>query len=383
VTRKVIYVAIVRLTDKMAADWHIDFLIEKGVRVEYWDIVALLREEHSEHGARNPPWLQVFRTFDEVEERLRLPENRAAFFVMLVSYTGRLARIFRLLSKYDCRMVKFASGALPQDPAFKWRKIVAWLATPGRLTQEIAARLKAAALRRLKLVKPFAITFAAGAVPMSADNYSARVVPINFFDYDRYMEAGAGHSGELVQGRYAVFLDSNLPYHSDLAFCGYRRIDPLAYYGSLNRFFGLLECAHGIRVVIAAHPRANYDSATFEGRPIYRLATAELVRHAEFVLAHTSTAISYAVLYRKPLVFVYTAGMAAAYEHWFIREMRCFADYLDATCCNVDAAAEAQGLAVRPVNQASYERYKYNFLTSPQSQDTPTQEIVWQEIHAQ
>ncbi len=382
-TRKVIYVAIVRLTDKMAADWHIDYLIERGVQVEYWDIVALLREEHSEHGARNPPWLHVFRTFDEVEERLRLPENRAAFYVMLVSYTGALARIFRLLSRYDCRMVRFASGALPQDSAFKWRKIAAWLATPVRLAQEIAARVKAASLRRLKLVKPFAITFAAGEVPMGADNYTARVVPINFFDYDRYMEARAGRGGVLVQGRYAVFLDSNLPYHSDLEFCGYRHIDPLAYYGSLNRFFGLLERQHGIRVVIAAHPRANYDAATFEGRPIYRLATAELVRDAEFVLAHTSTAISYAVLNRKPLVFIYTAGMAAAYERWFIREMRCFADYLDAAICNVDAAAETERLAVRAVNLASYERYKYEFLTSRQSQDTPTREIVWREIHAQ
>ena len=380
---KVIYIAAGRLTDKVAADWHMDYLMERGVCVEYWDIVALVREEHAERGARKPQWLHVFRSFDELEARLRLADNRTAFYVMLISYIGRLTRVFRLLSKCDCRMVRFASGALPQDPAFKWRKIVAWLVTPGRLAREITARLKATALRRLKLVKPFAITFAAGEVPMSADNYTARVVPINFFDYDRYMEAKTDRGNELVEGRYAVFLDSNLPYHSDLAFCGYRHIDPAAYYASVNRFFGLLERKHGIRVVIAAHPRANYDAAAFEGRQIHRLATAELVRNAEFVLAHTSTAISFAVLNRKPLVFIYTAGMAAAYERWFIREMRCFADYLDAPVYNVDSATEAQDFAVRNVNPDSYERYKYNFLTSRQSEDTLTREIIWREIHAQ
>ena len=119
-----------------------------------------------------------------------------------------------------------------------------------------------------------------------------------------------------------VFLDINLPYHSDLAFCGRPQIDPVAYYRSLNRFFGLLEREYGIEVIIAAHPRADYDRTTFEGRQIFRLVTAELVRDAEFVLSHTSTAMSYAVLNAKPLIFIYTDAMAAVYQRLFIREMR-------------------------------------------------------------
>jgi hypothetical protein len=135
-------------------------------------------------------------------------------------------------------------------------------------------------------------------------------------------------------------------------------------------------------VVIAAHPRANYDESLFEGRAIYRLATAELVRDTEFVLAHTSTAMSYAVLNGKPLVFIYTAGMAEAYEKWFIRELRCFADYLDAPVYNVDEVREGREVALRPANRPRYERYKYNFLTSPLSENTPTEEIVWRELQA-
>jgi hypothetical protein len=382
VIKKVIYVSVVRLTDKMASDWHIDYLIERGVCVEYWDIVALVREEHTERGARNSEWLRVFRSYDEVAQRLRLPENQDAFYVMLISYTGRLTQIFRLLSKYDCRMVRFASGALPHDPVYKWRKVAAWLATPRRCALEISGRLKAAALRRLQLVKPFAITFAAGEASMTRSGDTTKVVPINFFDYDRFIEARS-RDRRLVNGRYAVFLDSNLPYHSDLAFCDLPRIDPVGYFRSLNRFFGLLEKAHGVRVVIAAHPRADYHDAIFEGRQIHRLATAELVKDAEFVLSHTSTAMSYAVLNCKPLLFIYTDGMAAAYERWFIREMRCFADYLDAPLYNVDQIHDARQVAVTQVNQACYERYKYTFLTSRQSESTPTHEIIWRELHAQ
>jgi hypothetical protein len=382
-THKVIYVSFVRLTDKVAADWHIDYLIERGVCVEYWDVVSLVREEHAERRAIVPGYLRVLRSFDELEALLRLPDNRAAFYVMLISYAGRFTRIFRLLSKYNCRMVRFASGALPEDPGYSWRKIAAWLLTPGRFASELCGRVKASALRKLKLVKPFAITFAAGDASMANNTDTVKVVPINFFDYDLFVKAKADGARRLVPGRYAVFLDSNLPYHSDFALCGYQQVEPVGYYRSLNRFFGLLERDCGVSVVIAAHPRADYDNATFQNRQIHRLVTAELVRDAEFVLSHASTAMSFAVLNVKPLVFIYTDGMAAAYQHSYLRAMRCYADYLDAPIYNVDEMSDARQVATRQISLSRYERYKYTFLTSPQSESTSTQEIFWQEIHAQ
>jgi hypothetical protein len=380
--RKIIYVCFGRLTDKMAQDWYVDCLIENGMTVEYWDIVALVRKEHSERGALYPGYLHVFRSIGEVEKALQHPENKDAFYVMLITYVAQFMQIFRLLSKYDCRMLYFAWGAMPQDPAYKWRKIFAWLSSPYMCAKEIVNRSKALALRRLKLVKPFEITFVAGDALLAANSYSAKVVPINYFDYDHYVNVRDKGNARLVSGQYAVFLDINLPYHTDLEFCGYSKIDPVDYYHSLNRFFGLLEQQYGIRVVIAAHPRADYDSTAFEGRQIFRLVTAELVRDAEFVLSHTSTAISYAVLNAKPLVFIYTDAMATAYQQTFIREMQGYADYLDAPIYNIDAARDAHQVFPKPVNQERYERYKYDYLTSRQSEDTPTHEIVLREIQS-
>jgi hypothetical protein len=380
--RKVIYVSFTRLTDKVSDDWHIDFLVSRGVTVEYWDVVSVVREEHSERGSMNPDYLRVFRSIAEIERELCIPANQGAFYVMLIPYSAQYARLFRLFSKFDCRMLTFASGALPRDPVYKWRKFSAWLGNPHSLVRELANRSKAAALRKLQLVKPFAIAFVAGDTLMASNLNASRVVPINFFDYDRYVKARNDSGTRVVAARYALFLDSNLPYHTDLAICGLRRIDPVSYFRSLNRFFDLLERKTGIAVVIAVHPRADYDSKIFGGRQIYRFRTAELARDAEFVLSHTSTAMSYAVLNCKPLAFIYTDGMADAYEDNFIREMRCFADYLDAPIYNVDVDDTANSFALKNVNLESYKRYKYGFLTSNQSENTSTQEIFWREINA-
>ena len=378
--RKVIYVCFGRLTAKMARDWYIDYLIEKGVTVEYWDVVSLVREEHSEQGEQSPGYLHVLRSFNDVERMLRMPENRDALYVMLITYVARFARVFCLFSKYDCRMLYFAWGALPHDPVYKWRKLAAWLSTPYACVREIINRSKSIALRKLKLVKPFQIAFVAGDALMAGDSYASKVVPINYFDYDHYVRTKVAGTPRLVADPYVVFLDINLPHHSDLEFCGRPRIDAAGYYRSLNRFFGLLESEYGIRVVIAAHPRSDHDSATFEGRQVLRLVTADLVKDAEFVLSHTSTAMSYAVLNAKPLVFIYTEAMAAVYQRLFIREMRTYADYLDAPIYNIDEVSSARQVAVKRVNLRRYERYKYDFLTSRQSENMPTQEIFWREI---
>jgi hypothetical protein len=380
--RKIIYVCFGRLTDKMARDWYIDYLIEKGAAVEYWDIVSLVREEHVERGEQNPGYLHVLRTFGEVEALLRRPENRDALYLMLITYIARFTRIYRLFSKYDCRMLTFAWGALPHDSVYKWRKIAAWLSTPYLFAKEIFNRSRAIAARKLKLVKPFEIAFVAGDALMAGDNHALKVVPVNYFDYDHYVKEKADGEQRLVADPYAVFLDINLPYHSDLEFCGRPQIEPARYYRSLNRFFGLLELEYGIKVVIAAHPRADYDTTTFEGRQTLRLVTAKLVKDAEFVLSHTSTAMSYAVLNAKPLMFIYTDAMAVAYQRSFMREMRTYADFLDAPIYNIDAVSGAARTAVRQVNLKRYERYKYDFLTSRQSENTSTQEIFWREINA-
>jgi hypothetical protein len=143
-----------------------------------------------------------------------------------------------------------------------------------------------------------------------------------------------------------------------------------------------LERGHGVEVVIAAHPRADQNSASFAGRQSFRLVTAELVRDAKFVISHTSTAMSYAVLNAKPLIFIYTDAMAAVYQRLFIREMRTYAEYLDAPIYNVDEIHCARQVAVKKINCRSYERYKYDFLTSPQSEHMSTQEIFWNAINA-
>lgn len=378
-TEKVIYVSFVRLTDKMSRDWYIDFLIGKGVKVEYWDIVALVRDEYNEANAKETDYLRIIRTYDQLEAMLRLPENKNAYYVMLASYLDAGIRLFRMLSKYNCRMLVLDWGAMPDRDMQRLRRPSLSISGLLRLAKRIYYRVKGIAYRKLSLVKPFDIAFVAGRALMTENYYANRVVPINLADYDHYKKAKA-EGGRLVAGRYAVFLDVYLPYHADSEFAGGQTVNPQAYYAALNRFFGLLEVKFGVKVVIAAHPKANYSEEQFQGREIYHLRTPELVRDAEFVIAHHSTSLCYAVLNNKPLLFIYTNEMASLCNT-IVSYLYGFAKYLDAPIFNLDEIAESNQIVIKEVNPGCYENYKYDFLTSHESEHETTQEIFWREIN--
>lgn len=380
-TRKVIYVSYMHLTDRVSRDWCIDYLIAKGVTVEYWDLVFLLRGEFDEFGTKATDYSRTFRSYSEVESMLCLPENRDAFYVMLINYDGYVARIFRLLSKYDCRMLFLAWGAFPIKRTQKWRKVLSGFSNPLQLAKKVFYKLKAIAYRKLHLVKPFHIVFAAGQVLMAKNLYATKVVPINLVDYDHYRKVKT-EGGRLVEGRYAVFLDVYLPYHSDLKFCGTQAVNPRDYYASLNRFFELLEVKYGIKVVVAAHPKAGSSVDLFNGREIYHGRTPELVKDADFVIAHHSTSLSYAVLNHKPITFIYTDEMVTLYKHTVVSYLHDFAEYLDAAIYNIDKITQGDQIVFREVNLRCYDNYKYNFLTTHEPEHTATQEIFWREINA-
>ena len=380
-SRKVIYVSYMHLSDKVSRDWYIDYLIKKGVTVEFWDVVPLLREEYEDPGVKTADYLRNFKTYAELEASLRLPENRNAYYLMLVYYEGRSADFYKLLSKYDCKMLFISWGSFPIKSTQKWRTVLSGFSNPLYLAEKIYFRLKAIAYKKLKLVKPYEIVFAAGQVLMASKHYATKVIPINLVDYDRYRIIKS--IGErLVSGRYAVFLDINLAYQSDLKIMGWPSVNPSDYYASLNRFFELLELKYGIQVVIAAHPRASKNVDLFNGREVFHGRTPELVRDADFVIAHYSTSLSYAVLNSKPIIFIYTKEIEKLYKYTVMSFIRDFAEYFDAAIFNIDEITKVNQISIRDVNSDLYNDYTYKYLTSHETESISTQDIMLREINA-
>ena len=195
------------------------------------------------------------------------------------------------------------------------------------------------------------------------------------FDYDIYLN-NARQELELGE-RYAVFLDEDMAFHLDYDHAG---IDPPTtpsrYYPVMNRFFERFERANGMRVIVAAHPRSRYElhPEVWSGRTIIQNKTAQLVRGADYILGHSSTSLSFAVLWRKPILFLSTWDLDKSYlaPHIALRS-----SLLRRPLVNVDESPDsAPGQDALPaVDEDAYSRYVTQFIKFPGSPDLPAWQI--------
>jgi hypothetical protein len=375
VSDKVIYISVMRLSEKVARDWFVDFLIENGIDVEFWDVATVVYGRDG-HESMTADYLRVPKSYTELEGRLFLPENRNATYIMLATYESRTVNLFRTMTRSNCRLVHISWGAMPGGHT---RRLIRGLDNPAAFALNAARRAKAGVYRRLNLVKRFDIVFAAGEVLVAASTSTKCVVPINLVDYDHYRSSRLA-AERLIENSYAVFLDIFLPYQSDLKIVGMQAVDADSYYASLTRYFDRVEQLLDVEVVIAAHPKSNYSSAQFGGRRMLRGLTPELVRDAKVVLSHHSTSISYAILNRKPIVFIYTDEMLELYEMTIVDQIRGLAAYLNSPVQNIDRFPAGGELVVPVVDEARFDAFKYDFLTTHASEHDSSRDIFLREI---
>ncbi|MBU5615229.1 hypothetical protein [Geomonas azotofigens] len=378
--KKVVYISWMPLSEKVERDWYISYLQEHGVPVEYWDVTSLLFSEVRFQPSLNRDYLVAVTSYKQLQSLLIGCQGGDANFVMLVNYESRFNRLYRMLSTYGCRLFFFEWGNFPIKARSRTGKYATLLRHPSKFIREVWGKLSTLVGSKLMPVKPFDVVFTAGYASFAMHPRAGKKVPVNLCDFDNYVRT-KDVDQRLIPGRYCVFLDINLAYHSDLKLVGWDFVTPSEYVASLERFFGMLEERYHVQVVIAAHPNANYGDLYF-GRKAFKGATPELVRDAEFVISHHSTAISYAVLNRKSLLFIYTTEMERIYRDTIVGWMGDFAEYLNQPLYNIDKVQRAETIELREPDPERYDLYKYNYLTTPESEHSFTRDIFLAEMKA-
>ena len=380
-SKKVIYVSWVKLTDKYARDYFVDHLIESGVEVEFWDVVALTRELHNETGELDVNYLRVLQSYHEFEKLVQRHENIDAVYVMLVTVNWNLRYLFQILSKYKCKTAFLAWGAMPETTVPRSQRAVTKLIKePIVFFRKLFGMSCFSFYKQLGLIRPYDLYFIAGSLLTEGKQFSKKNIQINSPDYEHFMRSKES-TDSFCREKYVVFLDLNMAYNSDLAMDGLKTVNPHNYYQSLNRFFTLIEEQHGVKVVIAAHPKTDPNLNVFDGRKVYRLSTAEIVKDAEFVITHHSTSLNYAVLNIKPCVFIYTNEMEELYPNCRVRAIKLFADYLDAPVYNIDTLSSSDKIVIKEPNRLLYDNYKYQFVTSKETENRSSNDIFLREVN--
>ena len=150
------------------------------------------------------------------------------------------------------------------------------------------------------------------------------------------------------------------------------------YYPSLCRFFDYVEKELGLKVIIAAHPKSNHadDRPEYFGkRQAIPNQILPLIKKSRFVMSHNSTALSFAVLEKKPILCLTTAEFET--DIVVSRAFKVVASSLGTTPINVDAAPYSIDWKKKLlVNQDLYLSYQQQYLKKADSEKLNSWQIL-------
>jgi hypothetical protein len=358
--KKIIYIFFSKINKNLYEALCINAFEELDIEVELIDLTELFFMQKISQEYKN---IKYIDTYKKLEIYIQNNANNQTLFNVQIHYETRFFRLFIFLKKYKCKTSIFEIGYQPQVNRNK--RILKYLFNPQKVIKRIFFLLFDKIMLRLRLINLiYDVRFTAGEIARNLVlEKSNKIVQINYIDYEYNVQ----NKIEIKNNDYFVFLDINLYKHEDEIFSGSKsnqQFKSEIYVNKLNKFFSKIEKQFNISVIIAAHPKSNYKKETFNGRKIIKNDTVSLVQNSKLVISHHSTSISYAVLNLKPIVFIYDDNIKQDFNNVYLTTLA-FADYLNMPCLNIDLN---ENIFIQDVNVEKYENYKYNFLTTRDSE---------------
>ena len=178
------------------------------------------------------------------------------------------------------------------------------------------------------------------------------------FDYNIYLE-------NISKKKYfdkIVFIDQDWPLPFELAIRGGKKFVTFNnYWKSLNFFFDYLENKFNKEVIIARHPRANKDIKISKKRIVYNF-TDQLIKYSFLNITHTSAAVEFVILYKKPLIIISTNELQQNQGTGVYSDMLALSKALNKNILNIDRFSEIQLFKEIKVNNQIYNKYTNNYI---------------------
>jgi hypothetical protein len=202
------------------------------------------------------------------------------------------------------------------------------------------------------------------------------IIKAHNFDYDRFLNRN--NTLPRFEPRYIVFLDEDMPYHSDFLYQKVKSpVTPEKYYPSINKGLKFISELLHCDIKIAAHPRSNYTglrSSSFDDASVYKNITDELIKSCEGVVCHCSASIQLAILYNKPLIFVTTNELIDSPYQIYIDN---FASELATKVLNLDLDYSNKDILKHfIIDESKYLSYKTKYIKLPGTAERFSWEII-------
>lgn len=372
-----------------------DLLITKGINVIVLDVSALvLTRVNNQKNALSAPYIKKISSYQALAVEIEQNVKHAVFVDCINGINGfqwRGRKIFKILKQYNASYILIEIGSLPLLVNAGGRKIFDKIKKSVNLSKLIKflqwkigrwiVNLQSKYLNCYQLPSKIFVG-QTELVDLYLNKYSLsknHIAHIHSFDYDRYLNYKNNCKTQQSEIKTCVFLDQALTHHSD--FGGQVTFKPVTeknYIQNMNQFFDTVEKLTKLTIIIAASPRANIEilSKIFGNRRVILGKTLELVANCELVLMHNTTAVSFAILFDKPIVILKTREMLKSFGFNNVIDNMANALNIKPICIDKEGDIESLNLPNYKKWERNYDDYKYKYVQTKGLIDKTTWDIV-------
>ncbi|MDO9372303.1 MAG: hypothetical protein Q7U07_06905 [Gammaproteobacteria bacterium] len=380
---KVVYLIDQPLDERNYDRFGIQAWIDRGWDVEVWDLTSLAYPRVWQNYIESGRKLKEFEGHFPITSKSQLEHRysslaRIGYFIDLTSDNYCSIRVKMRLIQMGAIRVTCAIGSIPEPGdgqkfgfVRKSKKAIAkgpiksfkWLIDA--FVRKVAA----------PFTKPGLVVVSGEKSIRSAGN-DCGILKAHNLDYDIFLRLAESRS--VLAGEYAVFIDQDYCFHSDFIYEGTPFfVTPERYFPAICNGLRKISDVLEVDLRIATHPRSSYQQRTpdyFEGIPVEYGRSAELIRNCKVVVCHDSTAIQFAVLYGKPIIFVITDELHSSPGGELIAK---FASVFGKSVINLDGdLVKVDWRKELRVDSQKYTEYKNKYIKTDGSPEIPLWDIV-------
>lgn len=238
------------------------------------------------------------------EDFLKFVSNIDTAIVLdFMPYNGRTHWIRKILKNKNCIFVNRSLNKAPRPKKNFFKFLFKLIFEPFRSIHKWYKILLHEYYKRQYIPDIFLF----GGLASSSDSKAKNKIGVHSMDYDIYLNIK--NKPKNNTDSYAVFLDEDMIYHPEHHQLNYEPPATEAkYYPTLIQFLKKFEIENGLKVKFALSPKSYNKNLPNLLKDIdYSIGnTAELVKNSKAVLLHCSTAMSYGILFKKPIIFLTT-----------------------------------------------------------------------------
>ena len=202
------------------------------------------------------------------------------------------------------------------------------------------------------------------------------LVKCHSLDYSNYLLEKNKNLNKINKKKYIVYIDNSLPYFAGDYPAENRKlpkIDANKWYKELNLFFDKLENFFKAKVIIVPHSKYKIPALKNKNINPYFCnrttdnsynAIAKLTPKSLFVISQGSTALSYAIISYKPVLFIYSSKFPKEWnQRREMKDLFAQAKYIGVKPIDIAFVKKRKIIKNLKVKKDKYNFYKFNYLT--------------------